>query len=177
MCWLPVASIRTLRRNPQYLTPQQMDSLKASISRDGFCAPILVRRVEAGTYDLVSGNHRYMAACELGYDSVPCVIGKMSEADAKRLAVNLNTIHGDPTAELLAPFLVDLSDEALAGVYVDNQLKRELLAFDASLSATLNKMALPEALSKDSPTSTVPHQCTCPDCGRVHARKDAAEDV
>jgi ParB-like chromosome segregation protein Spo0J len=40
---LPVEKLVTLKRNPQYVTPRQMESLKASIRRDGFMAPILVR--------------------------------------------------------------------------------------------------------------------------------------
>ena len=39
--WIPTTRLLTLKRNPQYLTPRQMDSLKASIKRDGFVACFL----------------------------------------------------------------------------------------------------------------------------------------
>jgi hypothetical protein len=40
-----------------------------------------------------------MAAKELDLKVVPCVVSRMDERAAKRLAVNLNTIHGEPNAE------------------------------------------------------------------------------
>ena len=40
---LPLDTLHALRRNPQYLSERQMEALKASIERDGFIAPIVVR--------------------------------------------------------------------------------------------------------------------------------------
>jgi hypothetical protein len=58
-----------LRRNPQYLTPDEMDSLKASIKRDGFLA-------QSGPW--------YQMAAEV---SIPrAVMGQMLQAQNKQLA-------------------------------------------------------------------------------------------
>ena len=50
--WISVERLQTLKRNPQYLTPTQMEALKASIERDGFVAPILVRPLQGGRFRL-----------------------------------------------------------------------------------------------------------------------------
>jgi len=159
-----------LRRNPQYLTPKQMDSLKRSIERDGFVAPILVRSISSERFEIISGNLRFMAAKEIGYDQVPCVICKMSDKDAKRLAINLNTIHGEPNAELLAPFLAEMDDDLLAQIHIENKLLEELISFDKELETRLSELSVPEKMDHDSPKSST-ETCSCPKCGARHFRK------
>lgn len=154
-----------LQRNPQYLTPRQMEALKASIERDGFVAPILVRSTERG-YEIVSGNHRFLAAQELGYETIPAVIADLTKAAAERLAVNLNLIHGDPTAEQLAPFLADLDDDVLSEIYLDGQLKADVLAFDELLNERLKE--LKDVPGFDQESSKNRPDCKCPTCGRLH---------
>lgn len=174
LAWLAVAALVMLRRNPQYLKPAQMEALKVSIRRDGFCAPILVRPLGRGRYEVVSGNHRLMAATELGHKAVPCVVLKLKRRDAQRLAVNLNTIHGDPNAELLAPFLAEMDESVLREIYVAPDVRKELLAFDAHLAEMLEKAQPPDAMGRDSSRSRLPQPCTCPTCGRKHARSEEA---
>lgn len=165
--WVACDKLDTLKRNPQYLTPTQMESLKASIRRDGFVAPILVRPLKGGRFEVVSGNHRLMAARELELTRVPCVISDMSTRSAQRLAVNLNLIHGDPPAELLAPFLAELDDETLRDIHLEGELKKQVMAFDEDLAKTL------AALDKDLTGVSREGQtnlptCTCAKCGRLH---------
>lgn len=164
---LPAKKIVTLKRNPQYLTPMQMDSLKESIKRDGFCAPILVRPTQRQRYEVISGNHRFMAAVELGYESIHCVIAELKDDDAKRLAVNLNTIHGEPNAELLAPFLAEMKPRVLRTIHIEEDMKQELLKFDATLEAALAQMTAPKQINRESPKHSNA-TCKCPTCGATH---------
>lgn len=166
----PVTKIVTLKRNPQYLTPRQMESLKASMQRDGFCAPILVRPIKGGRFEVISGNHRFMAASELGMKEVPCVVSRMDDRAAKRLAVNLNTIHGEPNAELLAPFLADMDAETLAEIHIDDAMKEDLMAFDDELAAALSRLEPPDAMNRESRQSRT-KPCKCPTCGTNHVAK------
>lgn len=164
---ISVGKLLTLKRNPQFQTPKQMESLKASIRRDGFCAPILVRPIKGGRFEIVSGNHRFMAAVELKMKEVSCVIVPMSNRAAKRLAINLNTIHGEPNAELLAPFLAELDDELLSEIHIEDDAMEELLAFDKELAERLMSLEPPDSINSNSTT----HKnviCKCPKCGRKH---------
>ena len=166
--WLECSRLVTLKRNPQYLTPRQMESLKRSIERDGFVAPILVRP-HGENFEVVSGNHRLMAARELDMARVPCVIVNLSPKSAQRLAINLNLIHGDPPAELLAPFLAEMSDDVLAEIHLEGELKKQVLAFDETLAKTLAALdsgAEMKGISNDSLTNHP--SCKCAKCGRLH---------
>lgn len=164
---VPVSSCQLLERNPQYLTPKQMESLKASIKRDGFVVPILVRPFGAGRFEVVSGNHRFMAAQELGYETVPAVIARLETQQAKRLAINLNLIHGEPEPEQLAPFLADLDDDVLGQIHIEGDLLDSVLEFDDVLADRLSKLEAPEKLDRDSSKSPI-ETCKCPTCGKRH---------
>jgi len=126
-----------LKRNPQHLTAAQLDALKASIRREGFVAPILVRPIRGGRFEVISGNHRFIAAQQLGLKKIPAMVKAMSQKEAQRLAVNLNMIHGDPTAELLAPFLAEMSDDVLADIHLEDDFLKELIGFDETLAQHL----------------------------------------
>jgi ParB-like chromosome segregation protein Spo0J len=157
-----------LKRNPQYLTEKQMIALKTSIERDGFLAPIVVRKQKRGDlFEILSGNHRKMAVAELGHESIPCVemLG-CTDAQAARIAVNMNTVHGDPTPELIAPFLADLDAEILRTIHLDDSLLAGCLEFDSLLAERLKSMELPDQLDRDSLRGTIPN-CTC-QCGNRH---------
>jgi len=166
---LEVSKILTLKRNPQYLTPKQMGNLKASIERDGFVVPILVRPLKGGMFESISGNHRLMAAVALKLKKVPCVISKMSDREAKRLAINLNTIHGNANPELLAPFLAEMDESLLAEIHLEDADLKELAQFDKSLAETLSKMEAPKFASR-SVSDKKNIICKCPKCGRKHLK-------
>ena len=157
-----------LRRNPQYLTPHQMEALKTSIQRDGFLAPILVRP-KGKKYEILSGNHRAMAAGELGYEKVPVIIADLTDDQAKRVALNLNTIHGDPTAELLAPFLAEFDVSLLGTIHLDEAMRKEIGSLDENMQKAFASMEIPDAWNKDSVNSEVAG-CVCPTCGKRHIR-------
>ena len=173
---LAVEKLMMLKRNPQYLTPKQMDSLKASIERDGFVAPILVRPLSKGQYEVVSGNHRLMAARELGIANVPCVVAKLDRRSAQRLAVNLNLIHGNPNVELLAPFLAELDDQTLSEIHIEADMKVDLIEFDEHLADALSRLEPPDGANHNSPT-TEHVVCRCEKCGGTHIVKHAKENV
>lgn len=171
---IEVSKCVLLERNPQYLTPKQMDSLKKSIERDGFVVPILVKKIDDDHYRIVSGNHRFMAAQELGYEHVPAVIADLTEDECKRLAINLNLIHGDPLAEQLAPFLADFSDDLLKDIHIEDDLLKDIKAFDVELRDRLNSLDVPDSINRDSPQGETAI-CTCQKCGRKHIRLSSGE--
>ena len=153
-----------------------MTALKESIQRDGFLAPIVVRKQKRGPlYEILSGNHRKMAVSELGHETIPCVeLLNCTDAQAARIAVNMNTVHGDPTPELIAPFLADLDEQLLLTIHLDDALLAGVMEFDATLAERLKSMALPDSLDRDSVRGTIPN-CTCK-CGHKHvavARKNS----
>jgi ParB-like chromosome segregation protein Spo0J len=165
---VPIAKCVALRRNPQFVSPHAMEAMKASMTRDGFLAPVLLRPM-GDDFEVVSGNHRVMAARELGMSTVPALIMDLSDTQVGRIAVNMNTVHGDPTAELLAPFLAELDDEALSTVHMGDDLLKDVLALDDELAARLSELQTPDNWDNESPKGAVP-DCVCPNCGRRHVK-------
>jgi ParB/RepB/Spo0J family partition protein len=159
----------TLRRNPQYLTPHQMEALKASIRRDGFLAPVLVRPTDDGRFEIVSGNHRVMAAVELGMKEVPCLVATLNDQASARVAINLNTVHGEPNAELMAPFLAELDDSTLSTIHLEESFLAEIATFDAELRSRLEALEVPDSLNRASSQSPIAN-CVCKDCGQRHIK-------
>ena len=169
---LPLASLVALRRNPQYLTEAQMEGLKRSIERDGFIAPIVVRKRPKGMYEILSGNHRVMACRELGHVSIACVlVNPCDDARAARIAMNMNTVHGDPNVELIAPFLSALDDGTLQEIYLPDSIMKDLLNFDATLKMRLDSLEVPDALDSASPQNSFPN-CVCT-CGHRHVARSS----
>lgn len=160
-------SLVTLARNPQHLTPKQMDSLKRSIERDGFLVPLAVRHYKKNIYEIISGNHRFMAGSEIGMTEFPCIVSLADSKAAKRIAVNLNTIHGEPNAELMAPFLAELDDITLSEIHLEGDFLAEVIVFDEELKERLSVLQIPDELDNASPQSKN-KICTCSKCGRKH---------
>ncbi len=159
----------TLQRNPQYLTPEQMDALKNSIKREGFVVNLIVRK-KRGVFEIISGNHRFMAGQELKMKEYPCIVVNVSEQRAKVLAMNMNTIHGDPPAELIAPFLADLDLKSLGQVHLDSEMFNAVIEFDSELGEKLKSLSVVNALDNNSVNSPLPN-CVCPRCGKRHSKE------
>lgn len=163
---VPIDRCRLLSRNPQYLTAAQMGALARSVRRDGFLVPIVVRPIRGGDYEVVSGNHRLLAAREVGMRTVPAVCVSLKDDAAKRVALNLNTIHGELEAASLAPFLADMPDEILSEVHLSDALVSELRGFDRELSERLAELMPPEIVNGETPDRL--KTCTCATCGNAH---------
>ena len=159
-----------LRRNPQYLSERQNKALRESIERDGFLCPVVVRKHKKvkDSYEILSGNHRVNASRESGLKELPCVlVHPCDDKRAARIAVNMNTVHGDPTPELLAPFLAEIDDESLQSLFLDRDLIAGIVAFDQTLQERLKLLELPDVLnSKGNQGAGIPN-CVCK-CGDRH---------
>ena len=75
-------------------TPEQYEELKASIEKNGFNIPILVRDIGDGKYELIDGEHRIQIMKELGHDKIPAVISEADDKRATLLNILANTARG-----------------------------------------------------------------------------------
>lgn len=60
----------------------ELDSLASSIKNSGIIQPLVVRKTENGSYELISGERRLKAACIVGLQTVPCILMNVSECDS-----------------------------------------------------------------------------------------------
>lgn len=137
---MPVTACDAMPGNPQVMTAEERSALRESIARDGFLEPVLVRPMPRGRYQVVAGNHRVDVARELGMKAIPAMVRAMSMAAAKRIAVNLNSIHGALDVETLRAFLEDLDAPARGQVYLEANIQAALAALDASLAEQVESL-------------------------------------
>ena len=83
-----IHSIRTSEIIPMPNNPFQirddpsMCELIESISQQGILAPIEVRHLQSGKYEIISGSRRHHAAVTTGLDLIPAIILDLSNEDA-----------------------------------------------------------------------------------------------
>jgi ParB family chromosome partitioning protein len=75
-----------------------LDDLKSSIDSHGVLEPLLVRQIENGRYELVSGERRFHAAMAVGLAEVPCIELQVSDQQALEIALIENLQRKDLTA-------------------------------------------------------------------------------
>jgi ParB family chromosome partitioning protein len=82
----------------------EMESLAASIERDGLAQPPTVRPLEDGRFEIVAGERRVRAMRLLGWEFVPAFVRSMTDdqASATMLVENMVRVDLDPLEEARA---------------------------------------------------------------------------
>lgn len=75
-----------------------LDDLRSSIDTHGVLEPLLVRHLEGGKYELVSGERRFHAAMAVGLTEVPCIELTVNDQQALEIALIENLQRKDLTA-------------------------------------------------------------------------------
>ena len=111
-------------------TDEQYAELKASIEKNGFTVPILVKPLEDGRYELIDGEHRIKVVQELGWTKVPAVVTDADEKKASLLNILANTARGTQNPMDVAEALkraydagADIKELAAATGHTENWVK------------------------------------------------------
>jgi ParB family chromosome partitioning protein len=75
-----------------------LDDLQSSIDAHGVLEPLLVRPIDNGRYELVSGERRFHAAMAVGLAEVPCIELRVTDQQALEIALIENLQRKDLTA-------------------------------------------------------------------------------
>ena len=88
---LPVEALRPFSGHPFHLyTDEKLRELTDSIREHGVLMPVLVRPLDAGGYEIVSGHNRVEAAKRAGLDKVPVTMRELDDDTATILMVDSN---------------------------------------------------------------------------------------
>jgi len=82
-------------RNPNYMSEEQLELLSRGIQENGFLQPVLVRRRDDGTYVIIDGHHRALAAGRAGLAEVPCVVVHTNTQQAAIVQIAMNKVRGE----------------------------------------------------------------------------------
>lgn len=100
--------------NPNRMDEETFAKEIRSIQNNGFVEPIKVRITATGEIEIIDGEHRWRAAQKVGLVEVPVVnLGKIGDAQAKKLTIIANELHGTAEPMLLANLIKDLSSTTM----------------------------------------------------------------
>lgn len=123
--------------NPNVVDPINQLKLENSIQKEGIKRPVVFRELEDGSYELIAGHHRTLAACGLSLDLVPAINrGKISDAQAKKESLIDNSRYGSDDPFKISTLLQDpdmgSADELLNTLPIDEE---ELAGYFSHLTA------------------------------------------
>ena len=88
---IPVAEISDFPDHPfKVRMDEDMENLVESIKERGVLSPVLVRPLEDGSYQMVSGHRRKRASELAGIETVPCIVRELTDDEATILMVDSN---------------------------------------------------------------------------------------
>jgi|LakMenE18May11ns_1017448.scaffolds.fasta_scaffold9958275_15 hypothetical protein len=117
---LPVALLSEHPNNSNVQSKHVFKELKESILTGGFDEPlIVVPRKEAEGYYVVSGNHRFKAGKEVGYEELPCIVREdWDSVEAEIQLVRRNYVRGQIDRAAFTESVNRLSSEQALGLDV-----------------------------------------------------------
>ena len=109
---IPVKGIKKAPWNYRMEDPDMAVKLAKNIQRNGQIVNIIVRELETGDFEVINGNHRLDAMQEIGQEkAVCCNLGKITDAHAKRVAVETNETEFETDYAKLADLINDMTEE------------------------------------------------------------------
>ena len=88
---LPIAELHTPAIHPfKVMNDEKMQEMAESIKKYGVMTPAIVRQLETGGYELISGNRRKYAAEMAGLEALPAIVRDLDDDAAIILMVDAN---------------------------------------------------------------------------------------
>lgn len=110
---LPIAQLHAFEGHPyKVLDNEEMDSLVESVKEQGILSPLIVRPLENGEYEVISGHRRLHAAEKAGLTEVPALIYPLDRSQAAVAVVDSN-LHREHILPSEKAFAYKLKMEAL----------------------------------------------------------------
>ena len=110
---LPIEKLRPFEGHPfKVADNEEMDQLVESIMAQGVLTPLVVRPLENGEYEVISGHRRLHACKRAGIESVPAVITEM-DRDAAAIALVDSNLHREHILPSEKAFAYKLKMDAL----------------------------------------------------------------
>ena len=107
-----LTEIRLNKYNPNVVSDEIMEQLVKRIEEEGFLQPVLLRNIPPEgeiKYEVIDGEHRFLAAQKAGYDEVPSIIVDKKLPDAMISTINMNKLRGEFDTLKLAEVIHELN--------------------------------------------------------------------
>lgn len=88
---IEVSKIRGFRDHPfKVIDDDKMHELVESVMMNGVLTPVIVRPVEDGFYEMISGHRRLFAVNQIGLEKIPAIVKEYSDDEAVLAMVDSN---------------------------------------------------------------------------------------
>lgn len=141
---IPVEKIEPNRFQPRSIfNEEKIKELAQTIHTHGMIQPIVVRKLEGDTYELIAGERRWRAIQTLGWEYAPVIVRGMTDAETASVALIENlqreelTVIEEATAYAKLLEIHSLTQEALAQRLGKNQ---------STIANKLRLLKLPESV-------------------------------
>lgn len=95
--------------NPNQMDPEMLNSARASIDKFGFVDPVTTRTLNAWSYQIIDGEHRWKIAIERNLETIPVFnLGPLEDSIAQQLTIVLNETRGQANPQKLGELLKTL---------------------------------------------------------------------
>ena len=133
--YLPIEKLRPFEGHPfKVADNEEMDQLVESIMAQGVLTPLVVRPLENGEYEVISGHRRLHACKRAGIESVPALIADM-DRDAAAIALVDSNLHREHILPSEKAFAFKMKRDALNRQGTSRQLGEKLSVTQISESA------------------------------------------
>ena len=111
--YLPIEKLRPFEGHPfKVADNEEMDQLVESILAQGVLTPLVVRPMENGEYEVISGHRRLHACKKAGLDFIPAIVTAM-DRDAAAIALVDSNLHREHILPSEKAFAYKLKAEAM----------------------------------------------------------------
>jgi ParB family chromosome partitioning protein len=111
--YLPIQKLRPFEGHPFKVTDnEEMDQLTWSILTQGLLTPLVVRPLDNGEYEVISGHRRLHACKKAGIETVPALITDMNR-DAATIALVDSNLHREKILPSEKAFAYKMKLEAM----------------------------------------------------------------
>ena len=112
--YLPISKLHPFEGHPFKVTDnEEMDQLTWSILTQGLLTPLVVRPLENGEYEVISGHRRLHACKKAGIEKVPALITEM-DRDAAAIALVDSNLHREKILPSEKAYAYKLKRDALS---------------------------------------------------------------
>lgn len=114
LTYIEIEKLKPFENHPYHVKDDdEMMNLTESIKENGILSPLIVRPIENGEYEIISGHRRLFASKRAGLTEVPALIYEM-DRDAAAIALVDSNLHRDNILPSERAFAYKLKMEALS---------------------------------------------------------------
>lgn len=151
--------------NPNEMTEEMLSNLSLEIKRVGYLQPILVRPHKEGKYQIIDGEHRWIAMKRSGAKEMECVVVELDDTTARTVTLNMAKLRGETNLLKYAQVIRDLEKEIPL-----KELELVLYTPEDELMMVKDLVELPEVdMEHAKPPARLSRlsKVKCPACGKV----------